>query len=287
MSFSHVAYADESNYSKGPYPSIALVSLLYEHAGQASQDVAAILAENDIDEFKWIRLHSAKRRFAALRLLDYVIDQAAGGVLRVDVLTWDLSDGRHRVSKLDKIANMQRMYYHLFRNVLRARWPADAVWRLQPDEQTAMNWHEVQDYLDLGSLVVEEEQGSGQPLMLTVRLKKEFHIQEIIPCHSESEPLVQLADFFAGLASYSRAGYGRYEAWQQGHKSSSRSDPAGLSHSDRERCLVLDELDKRCKRRRLGVSLRTHRGLRTMNPRNPLNFWWYIPQHTADKAPTR
>jgi hypothetical protein len=37
----------------------------------------------------------------------------------------------------------------------------------------------------------------------------------------------------------------------------------------------------------LGVSLKTHGGLRTLQPANRINFWWYEPQSPEDKAPTK
>jgi hypothetical protein len=275
MTVTHVAYADETSYNKGRFPGIALISLPQSQSEQVNGEVAHILQQADIREFKWERLSSAKRRFAALHLIDYTIKQAADKVLRIDVLTWDMQDGRHHIPKLDKIANLQRMYYHLFRNVLRTRWSDEAIWQLRPDEHSAMAWDEVLDYLDIGSL-------SWVPSdKLELRLKRDFQIHEIQPAKSNQEPLVQLADLFAGLGSYSRACYGRYQSWQKSPLA------AELSHTDRERCRVITELDQRCKRRRLGVSLKTHHGLRTLNPQKPINFWWYVPQHPTDTAPTR
>ncbi len=275
FSFSHVAYADESSYNIGRFPAIALISLPQAQVEKVNQSLALILQQANVREFKWERLNSAKSRFAALSLINYVVNSAADKVLRVDILSWDMQDGRHRIPKLDKIANLQRMYYHLFRNVLRIRWPDDAVWQLRPDEHTAMAWDMVMDYLDMGSLSWEPSD------RLELRLKRDFQIQKIQPAQSNQEPLVQLADLFAGLGSYSRACYSRYQTWQK-HPSTSE-----LSHTDRERCRIIAELDLRCKKRRLGVSLKTHRGLRTLNPKKPINFWWYIPQHDTDIAPTR
>lgn len=275
VSFTHVAFADETSYNTGRFPGIALVSLPQSDASKVGQDIGRILQQSNVNEFKWERLNSAKSRFAAIRLIDYAIEQAADKMLRVDVLTWDMQDGRHQVPKLDKIANLQRMYYHLFRNVLRTRWSDEAIWQLRPDEHSAMAWDKVLDYLDIGSL-------SWVPSdKLELRLKRDFQIHEIQPAKSNQEPLVQLADLFAGLGSYSRACYGRYQSWQKSPLA------AELSHTDRERCRVITELDQRCKRRRLGVSLKTHHGLRTLNPQKPINFWWYVPQHATDTAPTR
>ena len=275
VSFTHIAFADETSYNTGRFPGIALVSLSQAQVLQISQDIGRILQQAGVTEFKWERLNSAKSRFAAIHLVDYAIEQAANKILRIDVLTWDMQDGRHSIPKLDKLANLQRMYYHLFRNVLRARWPDEAVWQLKPDEHTAMAWDVVLDYLDSGSLSWEPSD------KLELRLKHDFQILEIQPVQSSLEPLVQLADLFAGLGSYSRACYGRFQTWQKSPKHPE------LSHTDRERCCLITELNERCKKRRLGVSLKTHRGLRTLNPKKPINFWWYIPQHHTDIAPTR
>jgi hypothetical protein len=54
-----------------------------------------------------------------------------------------------------------------------------------------------------------------------------------------------------------------------------------------ERFQVLYEFDGGCKNRKMGVSLKTFGGLKTLDPRRPINFWWYEPQHEMDKAPTR
>jgi hypothetical protein len=274
-SFTQIAFAVATSYKIGRFPGIALVSLPQLHASQVSQDIGLILQQANVSELKWERLNSAKSRFAAINLIDYAITQAVEKVLRVDVLIWDTQDGRHSIPKLDKIANLQRMYYHLFRNVLRIRWPDEAIWQLCPDEHTAMVWDDVLDYLDSGSLSWEPSD------KLELRLKRDFQIYQIEPAKSNLEPLVQLADLFAGLGSYSRSCYGRFQTWQK--------SPAAkeLSHTDRERCNVIAELDQRCKSRRLGVSLKSHRGLRTLNPKKPINFWWYVPQHETDIAPTR
>ncbi len=63
--------------------------------------------------------------------------------------------------------------------------------------------------------------------------------------------------------------------------------PIKLSKSDQERCCVLYEFNNKCKNKKLGVSLKINRGLKTFDAKNPINFWWYEPQHEADKAPRK
>jgi hypothetical protein len=185
------------------------------------------------------------------------------------------------------------MYYHLFKNVLRARWSDDSIWRLCPDEQTAMKWNEVEDFLDMAGTQVEAWRDLFTQGKFSLRLRREFSVEQIMPCKSHEEPLIQLADLCVGLAVYSRSSYAHYEQWQlkYGQQPSLFSMepevPVQLSRSDRERCAVLAELDAVCKRKRLGVSLKTNRGLKTFDPVNPINFWPYEPQREEDKAPVK
>ena len=286
MSFTHITFADETNYNRGSFPGIALVSLAKTAVSQMQADITHILKTSGVGEFKWSRLHSAKRRFAAVQLIDYAIKQAVAKKLRIDILTWDVRDSRHRVPKPDRIANLQRMYYHLFRNVLRARWPDEAIWHLCPDEHTAIRWQELHGFLENNS-----HSKNISLLQPSKQLQKEFRIFKITPCESDKEPLIQLADLFAGIGSYSRANYHKLCTWKtqqnQGQLALLPEQPVKLSHADKVRCEVITDLNGRCKKHRLGVSLNTHHGLRTLNPHYPINFWWYTPQHEADKAPSR
>jgi hypothetical protein len=50
---------------------------------------------------------------------------------------------------------------------------------------------------------------------------------------------------------------------------------------------VLKKFDETCKERKLGVSLKTKKGLWTPDPQRPINFWLYEPQHPEDKAPQK
>ncbi|MCP5095067.1 MAG: hypothetical protein GY943_05915 [Chloroflexi bacterium] len=78
---------------------------------------------------------------------------------------------------------------------------------------------------------------------------------KISPAQSHQEPLVQVANLFVGIGSYSRARYEKIAAWQQQNNGQ--------------------------------LSLLPTADIRTLNPQNPLNFWWYMPQNSNDKAPTR
>ena len=266
----HVAYADESFHNTGRYRSIAIVTLSIVDSRNANKTLQCTMRKSGVGEFKWSKLKSARNRFAALKLLDHVIEWVMKGGLRVDTLTWDIEDSRHSIAQRSDIRNLRRMYYFLFRNVLARRWPGDCVWELRPDETS------FRASSHLGYLGNPDELNED-----TSRVK----VCRVIEVNSDQEPLVQIADFFAGIACYSRTSYASYEKWSRASLGSQNNVAVDISNSDRERCQVLDYLYRRCKDHKLGVSLESARGLRTRDPRRPINFWWYEPQGSYDKAP--
>jgi hypothetical protein len=243
-------------------------------------------------EFKWKRLKGAKERFAAEKLCKFTVEKACTGQLRVDVLVWDIEDSRHRVPGRDDIANLERLYYHLFRNVLRARWPDDAIWRLHPDEHTALDWETVKDCLEAKSTSIKVDCTLFPVGGFKVSLRREFGIEEIQPVSSGDHPLLQLADLFAGLAVFSRDRFADYQKWLKDKSPQvllfeDADHPSDSSRRSQERFQVLNSFNEACKQRKLGVSLETKRGLWTPDPKNPINFWMYEPQHPEDKAPLK
>jgi len=277
----HVGFADESYWNIGRYRSLGLVTASVELVDRLQGDLKRLLHESGVAEFKWKKLDGAKERFAAIKICEFAIENALARKLRVDVLIWDIQDSRHNVPGRDDIANLQRMYYHLFRNVLRARWPNDAVWRLHPDEHTALDWETMRDCLENASVTVER-----------FSLRREFGIEEIRPIPSDQHPLLQLADLFAGLAAFSHERFDEYQKWLHTaspqpilvNEAKARAD---LSRASQERFEVLKRFDETCNQKKLGVSLMNKRGLWTPDPQRPINFWCYEPQHPEDKAPQK
>lgn len=288
----HVGFSDESHWNTGRFRSLGLVTTPLGVALELEEKLRGILEKSGVPEFKWKKLDGAKERFAAIAMCDFAVNVACQGVLRVDVLVWDILDRRHSVRGRDDIANLQRMYYHLFRNVLRVRWPNDAVWRLHPDEHTAMDWDTIKDCLESVSEGIEVEHSLLTKGKIYIIFRRDFGLEEICPVSSKYHPLLQLADLFAGMAVFSREKFEAYQAWL--HKNNAQAQlfhcndsPVSFSRREHERFQVLHAFDRMCKNRKLGVSLTTNRGLRTPNPKNPLNFWLYEVQHPWDKAPTR
>ncbi|MBN1920958.1 MAG: DUF3800 domain-containing protein [Anaerolineae bacterium] len=291
---SHVAYGDEAYKDAERYRSVAIVTLAAQNASEYAGAIRGILDDSGIrKEFKWSNLRQARERFAAIKIADWVITRACAQQIRVDVLVWDTYDDRHDVQGRDDIANLQRMYFHLFRNVLANRWPIKSTWKLYPDENSAIDWRELSQYLDTAGVHLILEGSLRDWNSIKLKWFHDFRILNVEQVHSENAPICQVADLFAGVAVYSRTHYDLYTQWvecqslQQRLPIISGVEDRRFSGRDKERCIFLDHLNKQCKKNKLGVSLKTKRGLTTFNPSNPINFWLYVPQHEEDVAPIR
>lgn len=255
-------------------------------------DVGKIIKESGLREFKWKDLSSAQHRFAAIKIIEWALPKLVAGMIRVDVLVWDIEDSRHKIQGRDDLSNLSRMYYHLFKNVLRERWPDESTWIIHPDENFAIDWTEMDLFLSCAGMTLEMQRHLSEFDKWKVKIKTEFSIRKIAPCKSHEQVFVQVADLIVGLAVYSRTQYPRFEQWRANSHGQNffgflKEGGVTLSRSDRERCQVLGHLDRRCKEYKMGVSLRTFKGLRSPKAHSPLNFWWYQPQIEGDKAPTR
>lgn len=286
----HCAFSDESGHNIGRYQSIGMVSLPLKNLENLESTFVGICSKyglNNLTNVKWHNLRSADLRFCFLDIIDLVIKCAINDGLRVDVLVWDTQDSRHNVSGRDDGKNLARMYYHLVKDVFMERWPEGAVWELYPDRNNMIDWEKLVKILNNKGLVFAH----GEPddfgrVKINLVNKYELKIIESTPTTS---PLIQLADIFAGMASYSRSSFEKWNEWKH-FRFQSRLVPLEneitLSRRAKERCFVMNHFKNSCDLNKLGVCLDSCGGLRTYNPKNPINFWFYQPQHEDDTAPT-
>lgn len=286
--YTHVAFADESNWNQGRFRSIALVSATVDDARAFHSDLDVLRSKHGTSEFKW---RDTKQRYG-IALADFFF--ARLDRIRVDVLIWDIDDSRHKdVRGRDDKANFARMYYHLLHNVLKRRWPDGAPWLICPDEQKEVDWLTLEHCLGWKSWAAEEN------LFTLTRempgLREFYNIQEFRPVCSKEYLLIQLADMFAGLGVYSYNAFDKYRQWKSHRDATpwlldmcdSDVEKLTLTNSDKERLPVLRHVRQEAGKRRLQVSLESSNGLSTKNPTKPLNFWLYTPQRANDRAPVK
>ena len=288
----HVGFSDESHWRTGRYRSVSLVTLPLQEFDSITERLRIILDEFNVREFKWEDLRDYRRRSAAKKMLDIAVSMACAAKLRVDVLIWDTYDERHDVVQRDDTQNLARMYYHLFRNVLRKRWPDNSVWLLYPDEHTAIDWNNLEGILGHVAKSIEPDLPMLGSRGFSINIRYEFNLEDIRQVDSGEYPLLQLADLFAGLAVFSRDKYCEFKIWCDNNPLHPTmlplsETPVKSSRPSVERFRVLRTFDILCKSKSLGVSLRSKRGLHTFDPGNRINFWPYTPQHEHDRAPQK
>ncbi|MDW8287416.1 MAG: hypothetical protein RMJ89_05045 [Flammeovirgaceae bacterium] len=290
---SHIAFSDESYYTNDRYRSVAVVTFESGNRERFTNAFHQLLGSSQVSEFKWSKLRQARERFAAIKLIDEVILLAQKNLIRLDVLIWDTQDSRHQVEGRDDIANLQRMYYHLFKNVLKTRWSAQSTWFLFPDENSALDWQSVQDFLDTAGLSFQISSGLFDNKPFSFRLSRDFEIVGIKEISSEKEPLCQVADLFAGIGAYSHSAFAKYLEWEERQNGQMRLfteeavENQKFTNSENERFIIIKHLDDSCKKNKFRVSLKSGKGFKTFNPRFPINFWMYEPQNSKDKAPIK
>jgi len=268
-----------------------MVSMSCAVANELDQELLRLLHESKVKEAHWKELDGAKERHAAYKILRCFLNFARAGKARGDILMWDTEDSRHKIQGRDDVANLHRMYHHLLTTTMRERWPRNSKWRLHPDHNSLINWSEVAGWLEkksAGGTVRNDLLTDGE---WVVEFWDWFVLHALEPCHSHDQPCIQLADLLVGLGIYSKESYIKLEQWRKSKVQDSlfigSEEVVKLSGSDKERCQVLHEFRELCGTHKLGVSLDNERRLITKNPKYPVNFWWWTPQHELDKAPTR
>lgn len=282
----YVSFADESYSEDRILKSIAAFSLKFDNFPQINLRLKRILEESGAKEFKWNKVKDAKYQFCARKLIDTVWELIQTDKARVDVITWDVNDSRHKVKNRDDLANYGRMFYHLHSNSLKRR-PQLSTWGLYPDEGVKVDWDIVAQCIDARGQQIDAIE---LPLLGIFFNDPHYTIAHFKEVKSHETPFCQIADLFAGLSIFSRTNYDVYEKWCDFSSTSlplfPKEEPK-MTNTQKSRFPILQYFDEGCKARKLGVSLKTNRYLQTPNPNNPINFWFYVPQHGMDKAPTK
>lgn len=300
----HIAFADESNYNTGRFRGVGMVSFPKERQNTLLENLNCIISNSEVGEIKWKKIKSAKYRFAAIKVINLLLTEANKGHLRVDVVIWDTEDKRHKIVGRDDIANLQWMYFQLFQNVLKMRWPTNSTWKLFPDENSAINWKKLHHRLDKLAKYREAEYVDAilrrSSLFnnienirdLWINNVNDFGILEISEVSSMMAPIAQAADLFVGMGVFSHQQYEVYSDWKikispQLNMGLFDGAQKKFTHKEDEHCFTLNYLNDKCKHYRLYVALQSTKGLLTRNPSKPVNFWLYQPQGEYDKAPLR
>ncbi len=288
-------YSDESGTFHCRYQTIALVSGQEAMLSQLRKLLKSALNRYGVDEVKFneIGSHSPKVK-AAREFLHHAVRKFARQVkMRIDVLVWDTQDSRHAIQGRNDLANLEHMYYKVLTYTAR-RWN-QTEWNFYPDKNSQIHWGEIANFLNRTRL--EHPKSNLLTLFKSEEENQLFQFRSVEPSDSLQEPLIQLADLFAGMARFTREEGEQCIQWLEswGNKNQpllpnllcGKDELDETSKAKQNRFQLVGEFHDLCKQHKLGVSLRDKKYLWTPNPTNPINFWNYEPQNKYDKAPIR
>lgn len=290
ISEAYKIYSDESSSENKRYQSICCISGYCGALTELTNSLRNVITIKNVAELKFSKIRTHKSKIeAGEKFIELAVKYAASGKIRIDVLTYDLQDSRHTVSGRDDIKNLEIMYYKLLRHCCEKWNKYD--WEFYPDENSAYNWVAIKDYLN--STKLPRKEAGLLKLFLDERINLNF--TKVEQKKSHAEPLIQLADLFAGFSwfsilsgeeclSFIEKEINKYQGFLFEESENKTENYAKVKVN---RFLLIKRLYDLCKENKLGVSLKTNKRLYTPNPNNPINFWKYEPQGEYDKAPTR
>ncbi len=119
--------------------------------------------------------------------------------------------------------------------------------------------------------------GEGQ------RWEHSYNVDSVSSASSDEQLLIQLADLVTGLAAASHL---RFDALTDQGQERLFAPATKPTKTERHQFDLIRLLKDLAEEHRLGLSLRSTRGLQTHDAKQPLNVWRYRPDH-YDTAPTK
>lgn len=290
------AYCDASGVFDHQFQSIGTVSGGIPALDDLRSVLAKIIKDNGIREIKFANITKRDSRDynAALAAFTVVITgYCRYNRVRADVMTWDTTDSRHAVPGRNDSDNLGRLYHHLLLNVTK-RW-SEGEWNLIVDKNERIDFTALKGSINC-KLPLSVSMTLPEIIESTDQLEELEVVKTISEIASHEEPLVQLADLFAGISRFSHERGAECCVWLSSKGNPDQPPLPDLvvdGYTEPEftkatecRFQLIGELNTLCKKYRLGVSLESEKRLWTPNPNNPVNFWHYTPQGGYDKAPT-
>lgn len=284
-------FSDESGHSR--FRSIGVLSGEKTDIDNLRNELIIILEGGDRNSIEFKKIDGDKNKeLVTIKFVEKGIEYCVSKKIRIDILTWDTHDSRHDIIGRDDNENFQMMYYKVLRWVKQCWKHKHMVWDFYPDENSAVDWRKLMNYLENTNLSKKIE--IDHTLFGEIRNLHFPRFQNHFEAISDKEPITQLIDIFTGCTRYSFGKGKEFLKWREIEKSKKQLnlfEKSGvkieLSRGDTSKFRVLKILDKLCKERKMGVSIKENSYLCTFSPSNPLNFWFYEPQHEADKAPIK
>lgn len=277
------AYSDESGINNGdPYTSVSVISGEATVLGCLRDRLAQEIKNKRIKEVKFAEIthyNSTIKQAAIVFIKIAVNDFVSSKKIRIDILTVDNQYYLSVFPNYDIEQKFEHMYHCLLSHVCRM-WN-NLKWDFYPDTNSKVNWKNIVDFINKTRF--NKKMGKEPLLVKMMEENPLFHFKEVKQLVSVDEPLVQLADLFAGLARFSHEEkvdcrniiINKKGAWQSKLKLEDGSKIEIIPGQKQCRYEVIKELYDACHKLRLYVSMKEKKHLWTRKNNSPINFWDY------------
>lgn len=274
------AYSDESGIFDQRYQAIGVISGPDDELIRLRTRLEDILSKENVNELRFVNIRrspskilTATQHFFICAIKEFAIQKR----LRIDVIIWEDQTLSNNIQA--RHLKLEDMYHKILTHMGRQWKQID--WNFYPDENSQINWDQIAAFLNRTSLIRRKPR--LLQLFESYDAPLSFHLSNIKQLQSICEPIIQLADLFAGMARLSREEGEQCIQWLDswGNKAQGRfpklfdnaDNENDASRARRARFELIGKFDKLCKRYRLYVSLRTNKCLWTYDPVYPINFW--------------
>ena len=276
------AYSDESAINPTDrFVSVSVVSGEATILNNLRDYLAEIINNEKVKEVHFGEITGSQRPVtkAAKSFINKVInDFASSRKIRIDTLTIENGYYFNIFPNNTKEEEIEHMYHILLSHIGR-QWNNEK-WSFYPDSNSHVNWENIISFINNTKLIKNRK----KPLLVKIMENNpSFTFNEIIQLISLDEPLVQLADLFAGLARFSHEEQvdcsniviNKKGAWQGKLKIGVEYRTDIVPKQKQCRYELIKELYDVCHKHGLYVSIRERKHLWTRKNNYPVNFWDY------------
>lgn len=277
MENTHIAYSDESNHTASKFGSICLITGDKKSMKLFEKDLAGTLESSNVKEFKFDQINSGKMIHCGLKMIDKLFPYLLNKKIRVDILIWSPQErDKHLPENSKKVFG--KMYYHLLNHVLGSRWNNSSIWAIYPDQQSLINWNELKEILENTDkkISISKKENGGHIFEILCKNK----ICEIEEVNSMNYPICQIADLFAGVGS---SGHLRKEALVLYDDCQTHLGGKLINNTNKDigKIRIISHLRKKCRDNEFKIDFSPNKGIKTIDPNNPINFWLF--KHTMQR----
>jgi hypothetical protein len=281
----HFAFSDESSYTTADsYGAISILNFKAEIKSQLEDEVFPLIY-NLPNEYKWKHFRNKIYFDTSKAIFDILFKYAGLDSLRIDTIIWETNDPRYLRNQTNYGEKLSILYYLQLRDIFAKMWGQNANWIVYTDQQNQINWDELKDYLSYYSMRKYESTLLGQQhdLLWLRENNLKFSIINLSPVESCNQPLVCIADIFAGMAAYSHNKSHKIMEWLQydanqfyeqrtGQISLPFLERTNLPTHEIWRNKYIKYILDKCGKRKYYVSIRSKKGLHTFRKKMPFNF---------------